>query len=59
MSEPARKPPVIRQVEQVLLRARKLPLGPARNDLRQFAQALLKLHRAGVEIETEETTMPQ
>src|SRR5258708_32458984 len=27
--------------------ARKLPAGPARNDLRQLARGLFKLHRAG------------
>jgi hypothetical protein len=58
MSEPDPRPPVIRQVEDVLRRARKLPAGPTRNDLRQFAQALLKLHRAGVEIE-EDTRLTQ
>jgi hypothetical protein len=28
--------------------ARKLPLGPARNDLRQLARGLVNLHRLGV-----------
>jgi hypothetical protein len=41
------KPPIIRQVKDVLRRARKLPVGPARNDLRQLAQGLLSLHRRG------------
>lgn len=59
MSDPSAKPPVVRQVEDILRRARKLPPGPTRNDLRQFARALLKLHRAGVQIETNETMLMQ
>jgi hypothetical protein len=43
------KPPIVRQVTDVLRRARKLPVGPARNDLRQLAQGLLNLHRLGVQ----------
>ena len=39
--------PLIGQVKDVLQRARKLPVSPARNDLRQLAQGLLKLHREG------------
>ena len=39
--------PLIAQVKDVLERARKLPVSPARNDLRQLAQGLLKLHREG------------
>jgi hypothetical protein len=39
--------PLIAQVRDILQRARKLPVSPARNDLRQLAQGLLKLHRAG------------
>jgi hypothetical protein len=39
---------ILVQVADVLRRARKLPPGPARNDLRQLAQGLLKLHRAGI-----------
>ena len=31
-----------------LRRARKLPVGPARNDLRQLAAGLLWLHRRGM-----------
>ena len=42
------KAPIIVQVSDVLRRARKLPPGPARNDLRQLARGLLKLHRAGL-----------
>lgn len=40
--------PLIRQVTDALQRARKLPVGAARNDLRQLAKGLLKLHRAGL-----------
>jgi hypothetical protein len=43
-----RKAPLIIQVADVLRRACKLPIGAARNDLRQLAAGLLKLHRAGV-----------
>jgi hypothetical protein len=46
-----KKPPALLQVTDVLQRARKLPVGAARNDLRQFARGLLKLHRAGVEVD--------
>jgi hypothetical protein len=42
------KAPIIVQTADVLRRARKLPPGPSRNDLRQLAQGLLKLHRARV-----------
>lgn len=42
------KAPLILQVADVLQRARKLPIGAARNDLRQLAIGLLKLHQAGV-----------
>jgi hypothetical protein len=54
------KAPIIIQATDVLRRARKLPPGPARNDLRQLAQGLLKLHRVGtrgnVQIVEEVTT---
>ena len=42
------KAPIIAQVTDILRRARKLPIGPARNDLRQLARALLRLHRSGI-----------
>lgn len=42
------KAPLILQAADVLQRARKLPVGAARNDLRQLARGLLKLHRAGI-----------
>jgi hypothetical protein len=45
--------PLLQQVAQVLRRARKLPVGLARNDLRQLAQGLLRLHRAGVQANVE------
>lgn len=47
------KAPLILQVADVLQRARKLPIGAARNDLRQLAIGLLKLHRAGVRANVE------
>jgi hypothetical protein len=46
MSVRADKAPILVQAADVLRRARKLPAGPARNDLRQLAQGLLELHRA-------------
>jgi hypothetical protein len=39
--------PLERQVADVLRRARSLPVGPDRNDLRQLAVGLLWLHRKG------------
>lgn len=42
------KAPRILQVADVLQRAHRLPIGAARNDLRQLAIGLLKRHRAGV-----------
>jgi hypothetical protein len=41
--------PLLVQVADVLRRARKLPPGPARDDLRQLARGLLKLHRTGMQ----------
>ena len=49
----AHKAPIIAQAADVLRRARKLPIGPARNDLRQLARGLLKLHRNGVRADVE------
>lgn len=37
------------QAADALRRARKLPMGPTRNDLRQLAMGLLWLHRNGME----------
>jgi hypothetical protein len=39
--------PLERQVADVLRRARRLPIGGDRNDLRQLAVGLLWLHRKG------------
>jgi hypothetical protein len=49
MNTPAnmRGAPLLEQAVNTLRRARRLPPGPYRNDLRQFAAALLKLHRFG------------
>ena len=39
--------PLIVHAADALQRARKLPAGPVRNDLRALARALLRLHKAG------------
>jgi hypothetical protein len=49
-SEPS---PLERQVADVLRRARSLPIGPDRNDLRQLAVGLLWLHRKGKDASVE------
>jgi hypothetical protein len=41
--------PLEKQAADALGRARRLPLGSSRNDLRQLATALLRLHRNGME----------
>jgi hypothetical protein len=41
------KSPIILHAADALRRARKLPAGAARNDLRQLARGLRELHRAG------------
>ena len=41
--------PLEKQAADALRRARRLPLGSGRNDLRQLATALLWLHRNGME----------
>jgi hypothetical protein len=41
--------PLERQVADALRRARRLPVGPSRNDLRQLAIGLLWLHRNGMD----------
>lgn len=46
-----KKAPLIVHVADVLQRARRLPVGAARNDLRQLARGLLKLHRAGAQVD--------
>lgn len=43
----APKPPIILHMADALRRARKLPVGAARNDLRQLARGLRDLHRMG------------
>jgi hypothetical protein len=40
--------PLRDQAADTFLRSRKLPVGPHRDDLRQLAFALRKLHRLGV-----------
>jgi hypothetical protein len=47
------KASILAQAADVLRRARKLPIGPARNDLRRLAQGLLKLHRSGMRADVE------
>jgi hypothetical protein len=47
------KSPLIVQAAEVLRRARKLPVGPKRNSLRQLALGLLRLHRAGIRANVE------
>jgi hypothetical protein len=41
--------PLERQAADALRRARRLPVGPDRNDLRQLAVGLLWLHRHGMD----------
>jgi hypothetical protein len=41
--------PLEKQAADALRRARRLPLGSVRNDLRQLASALLWLHRNGMD----------
>ncbi len=41
--------PLERQAADALRRARRLPIGPDRNDLRQLAMGLLWLHRHGMD----------
>jgi hypothetical protein len=43
----APKAPIILHAADALRRARKLPAGAARNDLRQLARGLRDLHRTG------------
>ena len=40
--------PLEKQAADALRRARRLPIGPSRNDLRQLAVGLLWLHRNGM-----------
>ena len=41
--------PLEEQAADALRRARRLPVGPNRNDLRQLARGLLWLHRNGMD----------
>jgi hypothetical protein len=41
--------PLEKQAADALRRARRLPVGAARNDLRQLAMGLLWLHRNGMD----------
>jgi hypothetical protein len=52
MSDPT-DTPLRRHAADALRRARKLPVGPARNDLRQLAIGLLWLDRRGFVATTE------
>lgn len=55
MKTPARMAPspLREQAVNTLLRARKLPRGPYRNDLRQLGLNLLWLHRQGIRANVE------
>lgn len=46
-SQKASRSPLRTHAADVLRRARKVPIGPARNDLRQLAVALLRLEKVG------------
>jgi hypothetical protein len=48
MSSKRELSPLEKQAVDALRRARRLPLGPHRNDLRQLAMGLLMLHRHGM-----------
>jgi hypothetical protein len=58
VSDPEAKPYLLIHVAQVLRRARKLPVGQARSDLRQLARGLLKLHRDGLRANVEIVISP-
>jgi hypothetical protein len=49
MSSERELSPLEKQAVDALRRARRLPLGPHRNDLRQLAKGLLWLHRNGMD----------
>jgi len=51
-------PPIRRQAAEALTRARKLPLGPDRNDLRQLALGLRWLEKRGYVAIPEELIRP-
>jgi hypothetical protein len=48
--------PLEKQAADALRRARRLPIGPSRNDLRQLAIGLLWLHRNGMQALEQERT---
>ena len=48
--------PLEKQVADTLRRARRLPVGQSRNDLRQLAIGLLWLHRNGMQALEQERT---
>jgi hypothetical protein len=58
MSDRKSKAPLIVHAADALRRARKLPVGAARNDLRLLAQGLLKLHRSGLRCNVEIVEKP-
>jgi hypothetical protein len=53
MSDRGSKAPLIVHATDALRRARNLPVGAARNDLRQLAWRLLRLHRSGFRADVE------
>jgi hypothetical protein len=54
MSTERKLSPLETQAADALRRARRLPVGPHRNDLRKLAAGLLWLHRNGMEALVEE-----
>jgi len=54
MTDRPKDTPLRRQVADVLRRARKLPIGHDRNDLRQLAIGLLWLERRGLASQVED-----
>ena len=51
--------PIRRQAAEALRRARKLPIGHARNDLRQVALGLLWLEKRGYVAIPEDLVLPE
>lgn len=58
MTDPS-KVPIILHAADALRRARKFPVGAARNDLRQLARALRDLHRTGAHANLRSVKSPQ
>jgi hypothetical protein len=52
------KTPIILHAIDALRRARKLPVGAARNDLRQLARGLRDLHQMGAYTHLQSTESP-